>query len=546
MPRRARAAPPPPPVEEYDHTDILSAEDFALFDFSDPLDPIYNETEYFKNPNDNIKRRINALDLSEYTQAVAIKLLANYELPNINDMDIEDVSLEELKAGEYQSGRSNSDKQIAGRIKALTNMLPSFEQYQNQDDISWVIRKHRLLFLELFENVIANNESASKIEAYLYAIKRVMSRALTSERHVLIGKYDALYVIIRDEVRQEEGNNKLNKAELAKGGLIDWNVVLAKQKQFEDNFNKLSEAQKQTIAGYTLNQDLLLLSLYTLTPPLRGEVKVLKFNTQGYLSRYERKGDLILFENNDIFLELHEVKKRHGYIKIPLSDHLKKIIRESHQLYPRTHVFTQFKDRTKEAKAGTVGIRLKNMFDGFKVGSSMLRSSYVTYMYAKRPRINFNMKKWMAKMMRTSVTMLESAYHKILDDDIEQPAQKPVAEKHKTYKPRGVPDEGDDDMEDENENEDDADGCAVLINRRTFKQNDNAYEKHKAAQKKYYEKKKDTILKKQKARRDANPFKEARRKVLYNLNHDSNYANHVRQETFQKYDIKKLDNGRYI
>jgi len=536
MPRHR--APVVEQADEYEHLDVLTQEQYALFDFKDPLDPIYTELDYFRSPNDAIKRRINALDMNEFAQAVTIKLLMNYEVNNLDTMDIEDVSFQELRDGKYQSGRSHSDAQVSDRIRALTNMLPSFARYQNRDDISWIIQKHRLLFLELCENVLNNDESKSKIESYLYAIMRVMKRALGSARHILYAKYDALYLMIRDDIRSDEGNNKLNKAELKKGGLIDWNTVIEKQKELERTFQQAQN--KQTKQAYTINQDLMLLSLYSLIPPLRAEVRELQFSNEGNLARYERKGNLILFENNDIFLELHEVKKRHGYVKLTLPENLKKIIRESYQLYPRKYVFTnlmKYNDLTKEARPASVGLRLKKMFNGFEVGSSMLRSSYVTYMYAKRPRINFNMKKWMAAQMRTSVTMLESAYHKILDDEPVQPAQQPVAERHSSRPARGE-DAEDDDIEVDDE------GCVVLVKRRTHKQSNDSYQKSLKNQKNYYEKHKDRIKQKQKLYRQANPYKEARRKILSKLNSSSEYK--IKDATMRKYDIKELDNGVFV
>jgi len=297
----------------------------------------------------------------------------------------------------------------------------------------------------------------------------------------------------------------------------------------------------------------MLLSLYCLIPPLRAEVKTLKFSNEGHLPSYERKGNLILFEDNDIFLELHEIKKRHGYIKLgPLPDDLKKIIKQSYDVYPRENVFTNLNKYTTNAydiltKPASVGMRLKNLFDGFDVGSSMLRSSYVTFMYSKRPRINFNMKKWMALNMRTSITMLESAYHKILDEP-PQPEQQPVAKKHKSVRAEGIPDNVDDRYDDDEDEND----CVVMINRRTNQKNarnpnvKDSYKRHLEAQKKYYKKNKANILVKQKRRRDANPQNEAKRKVLYNLNNDENYSQHVRQSTLDKYDIKQLDDGRYV
>ena len=145
-----------------------------------------------------------------------------------------------------------------------------------------------------------------------------------------------------------------------------------------------------------------------------------------------------------------------------LPANLKKIIRESYELYPRTFVFTnlvKYPNITIQAKPASVGLRLKHMFSGFQVGSSMLRSSYVTFMYNKRPKINYNMKKWMAVQMRTSVNMLESSYFKILDDEPPEPPQQPVAERHSSRPARGQQNVNEDEnMDDEEEDEQ---GCVV-------------------------------------------------------------------------------------
>jgi hypothetical protein len=267
MPPRRRQPVPALAADEYIHSNNLSKEEYALFTWTDALDPVYTELEYFKNPNDRIKRRLNALDMNEFQQSVAIKLLSNYEVSDIDTMDINDVSFESLKAGDYQSGRSHSDKQVSDRIRALTNMLPSLAPYKNNDDLSWIIRKHRVVFCELLEDVLNNDESKSKIESYLYAIMRVMKAALDSERHILYAKYNALYIIIRDDIRTDEGNNKLNKAELKKGGLIDWNVVLKKQRELKKAFDEIGN--KNTRAAYNKSRSHAIISLL-LDPAIEG------------------------------------------------------------------------------------------------------------------------------------------------------------------------------------------------------------------------------------------------------------------------------------
>ncbi len=63
-----------------------------------------------------------------------------------------------LEKGEYEAIGSKSDKiNIAGSIKFFRNNLASFVQYKNDDDISWVINKHRQLVAEILE-FFANKE----------------------------------------------------------------------------------------------------------------------------------------------------------------------------------------------------------------------------------------------------------------------------------------------------------------------------------------------------------------------------------------------------
>ena len=50
-----------------------------------------------------------------------------------------------------------------------------------------------------------------------------------------------------------------------------------RQKELKYNFEILTENEKLSPNGYQPNQDLLLLSLYTLIPPLRNEMKLLDF-----------------------------------------------------------------------------------------------------------------------------------------------------------------------------------------------------------------------------------------------------------------------------
>jgi len=132
------------------------------------------------------------------------------------------------------------------------------------------------------------------------------------------------------------------------------------------------------------NQDLLLLSLYSLIPPLRGEVKTLKF-----AKTPQRAGDWVVIQSDgEVKLDLNEEKKRHMAIVFRLSEEapeLAKILKESYELYPREFVFTRYHkypDMTLQASVSALDDRLKGLFTdtGKSVSVNSLRSSYVSFM----------------------------------------------------------------------------------------------------------------------------------------------------------------------
>lgn len=527
-PRRGRRRAQPQQDEGRTLDLTLTKYEYGYHNIFDPEAYFYTEAGYFIDPNDDIKRRFDELDFSRFEGVKTIRGLANYEIPNIDSMEINTVSFQRFKDGEYQKGRSNSDARAAERIKSFTSKLQSFQQYKNQDSLDWIVRKHRLLYCEILEHSFKKRLSPSTIEAELYAILRVFTAAI-GDTHVLYMKYNAIYLELRDFIRTKENNNELNEVELSKGGLIPWEMVLKRQQELYRAFKAVTN--KQTKEAYILAQDLLLLSLYSLIPPLRGEVKSLEYADNPDTFWADRSGNLILFEDDDIYLELHEVKKRHGYIKLDLPNDLKEIIREDYTQYPRKYAFTEtkkFPPIDRDVKEQTVANRLKNLFanTGYDVGSSMLRSSYVTYWFSKVPRINYNKKLDIARRMRTSIKMLDGNYNKILHENNPNEVLQPIAEQRVVQG---------------GQNE-----TVIVLNRQRKNGNkDDTYQKHLERQREYYENNKQEIQAKQKVYRDANKPKENKRKVLYYLNNDPDYANRIKPSTMQKYNIK-LQNGKYI
>ena len=95
-------------------------------------------------------------------------------------------------------------------------------------------------------------------------------------------------------------------------------IVLETQKKLEETFI--------LNPTYQNNQDLLLLSLYSLIPTLRDELKLLEFTTTK-----QDKGDWLYFNSdNNVILDLNNSKKKHDNISFNLTieaPHLAEIIK---------------------------------------------------------------------------------------------------------------------------------------------------------------------------------------------------------------------------
>ena len=179
-----------------------------------------------------------------------------------------------LEKGDYEIAQSKSDKtNIAGSIKFFRNNLASFVQYKTTDDISWVIHQHRQLVTEILE-YYGNKEkpSLATIKSRFNTITRLFRIAYETKKYELYDKYSSLVIFLSHQFEDNEFDNELSEEEMKK--FVTFDVVLNKQKELQKQFELIRN--KKSVIGYDLNQDLLLVSLYSLIPPLRQELMALK------------------------------------------------------------------------------------------------------------------------------------------------------------------------------------------------------------------------------------------------------------------------------
>ncbi len=202
--------------------------------------------------------------------------------------------------------------------------MPSFTQYKTQDALDWVVQKitnigiidiHTLptfkhyqhssiaSFFLKFTTLKSKFNGISTIIRLLYKGKSADSYEKFSRKVSDLGHY----------FEDDEFDNKLSPEEFRK--FIQWDDVLAKQKSLENLFNSIQN--KQTKTAYDMNNDLLLLSLYSLIPPLRNEVKHLNFT---HSKNLKDDGDYTWFTTDGrVFIDLNLEKKRHDRIQFNLT-----------------------------------------------------------------------------------------------------------------------------------------------------------------------------------------------------------------------------------
>ena len=423
--------------------------------------------------------------------------------------------LSKLEAGDYQIAGTNSDKNIAATIKFFRNNLPAFQQYKDTDDISWVIDQHRLLVVEiLYYYANQPKVSLATIKSRFNAITRIFRIAYETKNYPLYEKYSSLVIFLNQQFEANEFDNVLSEEEMKK--FVPFWVVMDKQKELQKQFEIIKN--KNTVIAYDLNQDLLLVSLYSLIPPLRQEPMTLKFTTE-----VKRAEDWIVIKPDVVQMDLNEIKKRHDAILFNLTDdapELARILRESYELYPREYVFTHYKkypDVSQQASPATVSSRLEAIFKytGKRIGINALRSSYISSVNYDIIRaggqLTVNMKEKIAHKMRTSRKYLDEAYLKIFPRDVENKEPEPAKEI-----------------------------VVQPVNE------DTPVERQNKRTKKYYEENKEKVLAQQhEYQGQKSLYKNARAKMLYYLNSDPDYHNKIRPATQAKYNFKK-EKGKWV
>jgi len=413
------------------------------------------------------------------------------------------ITLDKLFDGHYHSEKSKSDINYAKSIKFFINNLYSFKKIKN-NNLDFIYNNFNILIIEYLEYYLKKKLRLTTFKSRLAAILRVLYLMFDNKDFELYKNISSVQDNISTIINQKEGNNKRDELEETKH--IDFSLILKRRDDIENLFHNFSDKFNKT--AYDINQDLILLSLYSLLPPERCELFDLKFYNSLSINENNNE-DYILIENNKCFLILNKIKKTHSSIKINIYNEcikLNDLLIESYTLYKRNNVFTAKNKYPvfKSVKAPNIANRFKVIFKDYNknIGVNAIRSSYISYKL-KNPCITYNQKENIANKMRTSVTQIEKHYKKL--DDIQYEIEEP-----KSIKMVKLP------------------------------------KTEKEIMKTYYEKAKDKIAKQQKEYRQNRNIPAYRIKLIRKLNNDKDYIHKTTKAILDKYNIQQGEDGRYF
>jgi hypothetical protein len=525
-------------------------------DFGDVNNAFYRK--HFVQKKDELTERFKEVMNSDYyierLPASFIDGLPNFQ--EIEPLPLKTVPLfSKLIKGDYQKEWTKYDKvNIRAHIQFFTNNLPSFRRYAPttaRDKLDWVILKHRLLVIEIFEYYKdRKRKSPSTFESRFNAILRIIRIAYGNKSAPLYKLFSEIVFQLHDMILLDEGSNRLNADEAKK--YVNWLDVLKIQKRMEDTFEAMED--KNTREAYDYNNDLLLLSLYCLIPPLRNEIKFLEFTR----NPKNNKQDYVFVSTNmkTIILKFNLVKKLHKKVHFDITSgrldnpHLTKIIKQSLTLYPRKYLFTvknMYPNVNQKASARAMDSRLISIFfrNGIhnQITVNSLRSSYVSYRFSKR--ITYNAKLLIAHQMRTSDICLDRSYNKVLDLSpvLKDKKDKPklnVIDEAEEMQESDQDDESQDSGEQMQESKEDKEMEAeAKEDKQRAKQPDTGltpYQRKLIKDREYYAKHKETIRERQNEYKNKKtPFEKTRERILQLLNASSDYSSKMKDSTREKY-----------
>jgi hypothetical protein len=336
------------------------------------------------------------------------KYLFIYDDPNIKKLSSK-ILIEDLKNGKYKQ----SDKVYYNILKFITNNI-----YKTDDDtITFLIQNNIKIFTLLLDYRLKNKQSISTFNNDLKMFSRIFKLAYGDD-NAIYKKYSRLQTDFNNIIiANETGKNTLNKYEKYK--YIDFESILKIRDDLEDIYNENVKLYGHNdFKSWYSHFKMLILSIYTLTPPLRCDLMTTEILTD--LNDMDESTDYVYIPDDEnssvqyIFNKKYKGKDPITYIVGYDDDsnkRLTKILKVSNKYYKRKYLLPTSSNYNVKSSLDNIKNHLKYLIKDHILGVNILRSAYITWRY--KNNVSYNDLKDDALKMRSSVNIQLQDYRKI-------------------------------------------------------------------------------------------------------------------------------------
>ena len=279
------------------------------------------------------------------------------------------------------------------KISTWEKKLPELVK---NDNYNWTAKKLK----QIFEYIMKNYENKNTLKGHLSVLAGILKALDTQPRAQK--RYSKMATELCLELQNESKNQELSPQR--KDNFVSLEDIIKRREQFKYAFE-----QDRTNNKYNLSW--VLLSLYTMQPPMRMEYKNMEI--VNVLPR-NKKQNYLLNKNGKYYVVIRDDKviKSYGSDQFELSNELNNVIHESLQAFPRKYIISTQRNGDLPANKQGFESLLRSCFSPQHVTVDILRSAYVTHLYSD-PRMTLKMKEELAKKMRHSASIAQREYQKI-------------------------------------------------------------------------------------------------------------------------------------
>lgn len=212
---------------------------------------------------------------------------------------------------------------------------------------------------ELFAWFDRQGHGASSQKVYLSAIKNADPAGFPK---ILQDKLNELYV------EQNKRDVKQVLTEKQQQNFVKWSELLAVQRRLAE--------QEKTMAQW---KQYLVVSLYTLTPPVRADYGAMEVHTRRDKSRTEN--ELIWNSKPTFIFRKYKTAKTYGEVELPVPKPLADIIRQWFGMLGGVPTYLLGDAEMTPNTFAVYVARVFKTYTGKEVGISLIRHSYITHAY---------------------------------------------------------------------------------------------------------------------------------------------------------------------